>query len=138
VKVTTRGRYGWRAMLEIACTQTDTPMQMTQIAKSQDISIKYLHSILSSLKSANLVRAVPGRNGGFFLARPVNEISLLDILEAVEGPMHYTHCLDREQECDRKNCCDSKKMWEDLEKKTQSLCKEIMLSAYLKSPKTDN
>ena len=76
MRISTRGRYGLRAMFELARSFGGAPVLMSAVAERQDLSRKYLHALLTTLKSAGLVRSVRGAGGGFLLARPPAEIRI--------------------------------------------------------------
>lgn len=114
MKITTRGRYGLRAMLELARCYGGPPVLMSMLARREGISRKYLHALLASLKSAGLVRSVRGAGGGFLLSRAPSEIRLNEILHAVEGPLSLVHCVSRPAACKRARTCTARRVWQDL------------------------
>ena len=93
IKLSTKGRYGVRAMVDLAKRFGEGPVLVRSIAERQEISGKYLHALLASLKSAKLVRSVRGSGGGYALARAPEEIMLNEILEALEGPFSLVDCV---------------------------------------------
>ena len=84
---TTRSRYGLSAVLEMANHYGNAPLQVREIAAKHKISPQYLEQLLGRLTKPGLIRAVRGQKGGFVLARPPQEISLIEVLEALEGPL---------------------------------------------------
>ena len=86
MQISTRGRYGLRAMFELARGFGQDPLLMSTVAERQGLSRKYLHTLLTTLKTAGLVRSVRGAGGGFVLARPPAEIKLSEVITALEGP----------------------------------------------------
>ena len=84
---TTRSRYGLSAVLEMASHYGNAPLQVREIATKQNISAQYLEQLLGRLARPGLIKAVRGQKGGFVLARPPQEISLIEVLEALEGPL---------------------------------------------------
>jgi Rrf2 family cysteine metabolism transcriptional repressor len=84
---TTKSRYGLSAILEMAKNYGNTPLHVKEIATKHSISPQYLQQLMLRLVKPGLVRAVRGQKGGFVLARPPQHITLLDVLEALEGPM---------------------------------------------------
>ena len=101
LKLSTKGRYGLRAMIELAQANGDEPMLMGEIAKRQDFSRKYLHTLLTSLKGAGLVKSVRGAKGGYLLNKPAEEIQVAQIFHALEGSSAVVNCLDDEESCRR-------------------------------------
>ena len=79
IRISTKGRYGTRAMLELGLSKGNGTMLLREIADSQDISVKYLEQIIPSLKSAGLVNSSRGASGGYSLARPAKEITIKEI-----------------------------------------------------------
>ena len=114
LKLTTKGRYGLRAMIELAGSGDDGPMLMGEIAARQGLSRKYLHALLTSLKEAGLVRSVRGSRGGYLLAKPAAEIRISDVFEALEGPLAIVDCLNGDAHCERTDECLARGMWSEL------------------------
>ena len=114
MRISTRGRYGLRAMLELARRFGDAPVLMGTLAETEGLSRKYLHTLLTVLKSAGLVRSFRGVGGGFILARPPSEIRLDEVLHALEGPLCLVDCVVDKEVCDRSNRCTARRVWQDL------------------------
>jgi len=114
MQVSTRGRYGLRAMFELARGFGQAPVLMSTVAERQGLSRKYLHTLLTALKSAGLVRSVRGAGGGFVLARPPAEIKLSEVLRALEGPLSLVDCVADKRACDRSNHCPARRVWQEL------------------------
>lgn len=115
LKLSTRGRYGLRAMTEIARgNDGDRPVMMSSITERQQISRKYLHAILTSLKEAGLVRAIRGARGGFVLTRSPEEITAGEICEALEGRLSVVDCVTDRGICSRVDECQTWGMWKKL------------------------
>lgn len=87
MKISTRGRYGLRAMIDLALHENEGRVTLAGIAARQDLSLNYLESIFSALKRAGFVIGTAGAQGGYSLARPADQISLQSILEALEGDL---------------------------------------------------
>jgi Rrf2 family protein len=114
VKLTTRGRYGLRAMLELARCFDGPPVLMSTLAARERLSRKYLHALLAALKSAGLVYSVRGAGGGFRLSKPPSDIHLGEILQAVEGPLSLVECVTCADACDRARDCTARRVWQEL------------------------
>ena len=114
LKLTTKGRYGLRAMIELAGSGDEGPMLMGDIAERQGFSRKYLHALLTSLKEAGLVRSVRGSRGGYLLAKSADEIRISDVFEALEGPLAIVDCLGNSEHCERTDECLARGMWSEL------------------------
>ena len=114
MRISTRGRYGLRAMLELAQQFGEAPVLMSTLAQRQDLSRKYLHALLTALRSAGLVRSTRGPGGGFALARPPAQIKLSEVLHAVEGPLSLGECVADRRVCNRSKRCTARRVWQDL------------------------
>ena len=116
LRLSTKGRYGLRAMIELAHAfdSDETPVMMGDIAERQEISRKYLHALLTSLKHAGLVRSTRGAKGGYTLARPPSNIKVSDIFIALEGTLAIVDCLHDPGTCKRGEDCPSRAVWSDL------------------------
>ena len=114
MKMSTRGRYGLRAMFELARAFGRAPLLMSTVAERQGLSRKYLHTLLTTLKNAGLVRGVRGAGGGFVLTRPPGEIKLSEVLRALEGPLSFVECVTDKRACDRSSRCPARRVWQEL------------------------
>jgi len=114
MKVSTKGRYGLRIMTYLASTSGDSPVLAETIARDQDISAKYIHIIVGSLKQAGLVRVLRGRKGGYVLARDPSEITALEVVNALEGSIAPVDCVNATSSCKRFDCCAVRKLWIDV------------------------
>ncbi|MHC4597933.1 MAG: RrF2 family transcriptional regulator [Planctomycetota bacterium] len=114
MKVSTRSRYGLRALVELAREFGKGPVFMETIAKRQDLSRKYLHALLTRLKTEGLVESKRGAQGGYHLARPPEEIRLNDVFRALEGTLAILDCVEDEGACDRSETCRARDVWSGL------------------------
>ncbi len=112
--MSTRGRYGLRAMVELAIRHGDAPARLKDIAQCQDIPLAYLRELMTSLSAAGLVRPIRGPRGGYLLTRPPSEISVLDVVEPLEGPPALVDCTDDPALCDRSASCAARGFWSGL------------------------
>lgn len=94
MKISTRGRYALRLMIDLAQQQSDDPIPLKEIAKRQEISVKYLEQIVSSLAHNKLIHSIRGSQGGYMLAREPKEYKVREILETLEGPLSCVACLE--------------------------------------------
>ncbi|MFH1512615.1 MAG: Rrf2 family transcriptional regulator [Bacillota bacterium] len=113
MRLSTRGKYGLYAMHYLAQHFSDGPQSLNRIASS-GIPKQYLEQLLGSLRRNGLIRSVRGANGGYQIARPPADISLLDIIDAMEGPLALSDCITDETQCSRANECRVRNMWERL------------------------
>ena len=105
MKLSTRARYGARAMLDLAVHHAQRPVNIKEIAERQDISATYLEQLMLRLASHGLVRTVRGRGGGFVLSRPPSRIVMDEIVEALEGPADLVECVGNPGLCYRAPLC---------------------------------
>lgn len=115
MKVSTKGCYGLRAMVDLARNFGGEPLPMSSIAQQQGISRKYLHAVLTKLLAASLIRSVRGTGGGYTLARTPKHITLKEILIALEGSLAVARCSEDDQTCDRHQICVNREIWEDID-----------------------
>jgi Rrf2 family protein len=111
MKLSTRGRYGTRAMLDVALHGAEVPVHLKDIARRQQVSRKYLEHLTSRLEAAGLLRSVRGAGGGVSLARPASEIRLSEILQTLEGPTALVECADNPDWCPRSGSCATREIW---------------------------
>jgi len=117
VKLSTKGRYASRLMLELALNYGRGPMQLKDIAEKQDISEKYLGHLVPALKTAGLINANRGAHGGYSLTKSPRKISLKDVVLAAEGNLDLVECLKSPESCSRVAICVTRDIWGDLTKK---------------------
>ena len=117
MKISTRGRYAIRVMLDLAEHNTGEYIPLMDIAKRQEISEKYLESIVASLSKNGFVRSLRGKGGGYQLAKAPEEYTIRSILQLTEGSLAPISCLeDNPNLCERVTVCKTIKMWEGLYK----------------------
>lgn len=132
MKISTKGRYGTRIMLELARCYGEAPVYLKNIAKSENISEKYLSSIVQNLKTAGLVISFRGANGGYILGAKPEEITLLSILEALEGHISLVDCTIDSNFCNRSEICIVKDIWTELGMTIKNFLVRITLADMLK------
>jgi Rrf2 family transcriptional regulator, cysteine metabolism repressor len=122
MKLSTRGRYGVRIMLELALHFGEGPVLLKDIAERQAISEKYLWQLINPLKSMGLIKSIRGARGGYVLARDPAEINLREILRILEGSLCLVDCVDDPAACDRSESCITREIWSETSKNiSQSL-----------------
>lgn len=114
MKISTKIRYGARAMLELASHYGKGPIELKEIAKKENISLKYLEQVINPLRSAGLVKAVRGAKGGYSLAKPPSEICLYNVIEILEGPLHMVECLNNSRACQKIPTCVTRDIWKEV------------------------
>lgn len=132
--ISTKGRYAIRLMIDLAEQEKDTPVSLDSIASRQDISKKYLESIVKTLVTGKLVKGISGKKGGYSLTRSPEEYNIMEILKITEGSMATVACLeDNAQECPRKNQCRTLSMWRDYDKLVNDYFSNITIADLMKS-----
>jgi Rrf2 family cysteine metabolism transcriptional repressor len=116
VKISTRGRYGIRAMLDIALNKKDSPTLVKDISKRQQISLWYLQHLLNPLIAGGLIRSTRGPGGGVSLTKPPSQIKLSDILQLLEGSLAPVECADDPSICARSESCVTRDTWVEIKK----------------------
>ncbi len=112
MKLSTKGKYGVRAVFEIARHYGKGPITIKEIADRQGISFSYLEQILHRLGKAGLIESVRGPAGGYLLGRKPAELTIGDIVRTLEGPIALSHCLEPgEEECNQADDCVAKMVW---------------------------
>jgi Rrf2 family cysteine metabolism transcriptional repressor len=114
MKISTKIRYGARAMLELAYHYGEGPIELKEIAKKENISLKYLEQVINPLRGAGLVKAVRGSKGGYSLAKPPSEICLYDVVETLEGPLNLLECLRDSKVCQKVPSCVTRDIWQEV------------------------
>lgn len=114
MRLSTKTRYGVRALLELALAHGQGPVQVRRIAENQEISPKYLEHLLSALRAAGVVTAVRGMNGGYELARAPSEIRIIDVYRALEGPVAPVPCTEDPSVCRKSDWCPAREVWVDV------------------------
>lgn len=115
MKVTTRSRYAIRALYALALAGGDkTPVSLKKVSEMESISMKYLERLFSNLMKAGIVNSVRGIYGGYIFSKPLNEITLLDVVEVMDGVIKPVDCVEEEEGCDRSRDCSINWIWFDL------------------------
>lgn len=127
MKLSTRTRYGIRAIIELAQHKGKKPLQLKIIAQRQDISVKYLEQLITVLKSAGFVRSVRGSKGGYILAKPGDQIKLSDVFRCLEGSVTTAECVGDEDYCDRAADCVARELWTQVEQAIEKVLQSITL-----------
>ncbi len=114
MKLSTKGRYGLQAVIDLAVHADEDAVALSQIAERQGISMNYLEQLIAKLKKAGIVNGIRGAQGGYMLSRPADEVSVGDILRALEGDLNPVDCAEvNEGEgcCSSSGSCVTKYVW---------------------------
>lgn len=130
MKLSTKGRYGLRAMVDLVVHSEEEPVSIASIAARQHISESYLEQLLAKLKRAGLVGSVRGAGGGYVPSRPAEEISVGDVLRALEGSLDLVDCpgLAEENMCSGADVCVTKYVWKRINDSINRTVDEIKIS----------
>ena len=115
-KISTRIRYGLRALMELAEKKESDPLSLEKIAKNQNISLKYLESIFKLLKNNNIIKSIRGPGGGYQLYNSAESINLYMIFSAIEGKVLLSDCIEKKDVCDKTDACKARGLWKDFNK----------------------
>ena len=127
MKVSTRTRYGLRAIIRLAQVKDNSPLQVKVIADDQDLSIKYLEQLMAILKSAGFVRSVRGSKGGYLLARSPETITAKEVFDVLEGRLVPVECLETNDFCGKTNKCPARWLWATLQNTVDDVLESVTL-----------
>lgn len=111
MKISTKVRYGIKAMMELALVYNLEPMSVRSIANKQNISELYLEQIFSSLRKAQLINSVRGAKGGYSLSKEPKNITIKNIIDVLEGPINISDCIEEGADCDNLDKCATRVLW---------------------------
>ncbi|HBI85855.1 MAG TPA: Rrf2 family transcriptional regulator [Ruminococcus sp.] len=115
MKISTKGRYALRMLIELGCHAGDSYVSLKEISESQNISKKYLEQIVPLLTKSGILRTTRGNHGGYMLAKPASEITVADVLRATEGSLAPVSCLEQPvNDCPRADICPTLELWKGL------------------------
>ena len=135
MKLSTRGRYGVRLMLDLALHYGEGPILLRDIAERQEISEKYLWQLINPLKTTGLVNSLRGAHGGYVLGKAPEAISIKAILQVLEGSLCLVDCVDNPALCERSLSCISRDIWGEASKNMQQTLEDTTLAAMVERQK---
>lgn len=128
MKISTKGKYGLRAMIDLAQYSEQEAVSISSIAQRQKISESYLEQLVANLKKAGLVVSIRGAAGGYRLARPASGISVGDVLRALEGDVRAVICTAQTEEgCEGEELCVTKYVWQRINESLEKTVDEMMI-----------
>ena len=128
MKISTKGKYGLRAMIDLAQYSEQETVSISSIAQRQKISESYLEQLVAKLKKAGLVVSIRGAAGGYRLARPASGISVGDVLRALEGDVRAVICTAQTEEgCEGEELCVTKYVWQRINESIEKTVDEMMI-----------
>ncbi len=140
MKLSTKGRYGLRAMIDLARYSEKEPVSISSVAARQEISEGYLEQMMPLLKKAGLVKSIRGAGGGYILAKEMKEISAGDILRALEGNLEPVRCAAfySEEGCMASEGCVTKYVWQKINESINRTVDEIKLDELVRESRSVN
>jgi Rrf2 family transcriptional regulator, cysteine metabolism repressor len=136
MKVSTKGRYGTRALLELALHYGEGPVLLKDISKRQQVSLQYLEHIVNTLVAGGLVKSSRGVKGGVWLARPPVEIKLSEAVRILEGETNPVKCVQHPDECRRSCICATRDVWNEVKDAIDRVLDSITLAELAERQKT--
>lgn len=137
MKINTRVRYAIRLMADIYKNGKDDPVTLKEVADRQNLSKRYLAQLAIPLRNASLLKSIWGNNGGYKLARPGEQIRILDIIEAVDGPVSVIDCVSDPELCPRMDYCECRELWVDINGAITDIMAKYTLDQLVKGRKPD-
>jgi len=134
MRLTTKGRFAVTAMIDLAQRQANGPVTLAGISDRQKISLSYLEQLFGKLRRHKIVASVRGPGGGYRLARAMNEVSVADIIAAVDEPLDATNCGGREN-CQDEQRCMTHDLWTNLNKRMHEYLASVSLLDLVNQPK---
>lgn len=131
MRLTTKGKYGLRSLVDLAVHADDEAVALSQIADRQGISLNYLEQLIAKLKKSGIVHGIRGARGGYVLARPAEEISVGEILRSLEGDLSPVDCSElnsKDTLCSNSDICVTKYVWKRISDSINDAVDGIMLS----------
>jgi len=123
MRLSTRARYGTRALVELALAYPQDIVSVAEIAERQNVSPKYLERIMAELKASGIVAAERGAHGGYALARPPESITLSEVLEVLDGSSAPVPCVDDPDLCPREQTCPVRQTWAEVKRSVENVLK---------------
>jgi len=133
MKLSTKGRYAVTAMMDLAIHDREGPVTLSDISNCQGISLSYLEQLFAKLRQTGLVEGVRGPGGGYRLGKPAHQISVADIIMAVDESIDNTRCKGN-LDCNKGERCLTHHLWNDLSDRLYDFLNEITLSEFIKTP----
>ncbi len=137
MKLSTRSRYGLRALLDIATHSRNEPVRLREIAKRQEVSLSYLEHIVGPLIQGGILRSTRGPSGGLSLLRRPEEVPLGEVMRLLEGPMTTTDCVLHPELCARADYCATRSLWSELTDAMQAVLREKTLAHLMQGYDTE-
>jgi Rrf2 family cysteine metabolism transcriptional repressor len=127
MKLSTRARYGTKALLELALHEVEEPMPLKEISQRQQIPLPYLEHLISPLVQAGIVKSTRGIRGGISLLRPPQEVVLSEVIQLLEGSIAPVECVDNPQTCPHSELCVTRDLWDKVKEAITGVLESVTL-----------
>jgi len=127
LKLSTKGRYGVKAMVDLAVHNDNEPVSIKSISERQNISEYYLEQLFSPLRKEGLIKSIRGAQGGYLLGRDPKKITVYDIITVLEGPIEISDCIENES-CNNIDCCATRHLWQKIKNSIDNVTKNTTLN----------
>ncbi|GKX66693.1 RrF2 family transcriptional regulator [Inconstantimicrobium mannanitabidum] len=134
MKLSTKGKYGVKAMVELAVNYGGDPISIKTIGQRQNISEYYLEQLFSPLRKAKLIKSVRGAQGGYVLNRDPKDITVAEVMDVLEGPIEIADCIDGTA-CDNVDCCATRLLWQRIKNSIDDVMQSTTLEDIVKDYK---
>ena len=132
MRISTKGHYGLRSIIDVALHQAKGPVTLNDIAERQSISVKYLWQVINPLKASGFLSVTRGAKGGYVVARRPDEITMLDVLSTLEGPISILKCLTHDDACPRIHTCIGRTVWMEVTNAVEKALSNLTLAEVLR------
>lgn len=126
MKLSTKGRYGVKAMVDLAIHYGEAPVSIKSISQRQSISEYYLEQLFSSLRKAKLIKSIRGAQGGYVLNKLPEEITVADVIDVLEGPIEISDCVEGVV-CHNVDCCATRLLWQKIKTSIEEVTNSVTL-----------
>lgn len=133
MKLSTRSRYGLRALIYLVNNQDKSPISVRTISKEEEIPLRYLERIMRILSQKGFVKAEVGAEGGYSLNKNPEDISIFDVIEALEGRITLVLCIENGSKCKRAPTCLTRSLWKELNDALKAILKKYTLKDFITS-----
>ena len=138
MKLSTKGRYGIRALLELALHEGEEPVSLRNIAERQQISLPYLEHLVAPLIAGGIVRSTKGPRGGILLTRAPEEIRLSEVIQLLEGSIALVDCVNNPDICARSEFCVTRDIWDEIKKAVDGILESTTLQDLVERQKKNS
>ena len=127
MKISTRGRYGTRLLLDLASQEGNGPIPLKDIARRQQVSLSYIEQLVTPLIAAGFIKSTRGARGGIRLAKSPQEINLSEVVSLLEGSISPVDCLDDPETCPRSDACATRDVWGEMKDAIDGVLKSVTI-----------